>query len=82
MIHTLTPTCREMFKGWQLPPRRPALGVQMVGDMAYVLIPPSAPVPAIGRQVGPGRPVPGSALHPPTFLLVAAYIIGKVGCLH
>ena len=27
-----TTTNREMFKGWQLPPRRPALGIQMAGD--------------------------------------------------
>ncbi len=46
-----TTTHREMFKGWQLPPRRPALGVQMLGDVAYVLIPPNAPLPAVGRQV-------------------------------
>lgn len=44
-------TNRDMFKGWQLPPKRPALGVQMVGDAAYVLIPANAPVPAMGRQV-------------------------------
>jgi molecular chaperone DnaK (HSP70) len=46
-----TTTNREMFKGWQLPPRRPALGIQMHGDVAFVLIPGNAPVPAIGRQV-------------------------------
>jgi len=46
-----TTTHREMFKGWQLPPKRPALGVQMVGDVAYVLIPANAAVPAVGRQV-------------------------------
>eukprot|EP00798_Chlamydomonas_sp_ICE-L_P013343 gene13343-19184_t len=45
-----TTTNREMFKGWQLPPKRPALGIQMVGDVAYVLIPANAPVPAMGRQ--------------------------------
>lgn len=44
-------THREMFKGWQLPPKRPALGVQMVGDVAYVLIPANAAIPAVGRQV-------------------------------
>ena len=37
--------------GWQLPPKRPALGVQMIGDRAYVLIPANASVPAMGRQV-------------------------------
>jgi molecular chaperone DnaK (HSP70) len=45
-----TTTSKEMFQGWQLPPRRPALGVQVVGDQAYVLIPANAPVPAMGRQ--------------------------------
>ncbi len=46
-----TTTNREMFKGWQLPPRRPALGIQMMGDVAYVLIPANAPIPAVGRQI-------------------------------
>lgn len=45
-----TTTHREVFKGWQLPGKRPALGVQMVGDRAYVLIPANANLPAMGRQ--------------------------------
>ncbi|KAJ9520190.1 hypothetical protein QJQ45_030109 [Haematococcus lacustris] len=44
-------THREMFKGWQLPPQRPALGVQMLGDKVYTLIPANAPIPALGRQI-------------------------------
>lgn len=43
-------TTKEQFKGWQLPPSRPALGVQMVNDKAYILIPDNAPLPAMGRQ--------------------------------
>ena len=41
----------QEFKGWRLPPRRPALGVQMTGDRAFTLIPADAPLPAVGRQV-------------------------------
>ncbi|KAG2447656.1 hypothetical protein HYH02_007572 [Chlamydomonas schloesseri] len=44
-------TYKQEFKGWRLPPRRPALGVQMAGDRAYTLIPADAPLPAVGRQV-------------------------------
>jgi len=43
-------TSKEAFKGWQMPPKRPALGVQMINDKAYVLIPANAPLPAMGRQ--------------------------------
>lgn len=46
-----TTTNREMFQGWQLPPSRPALGVQMVGNLAYVLIPANADIPSCGKQV-------------------------------
>jgi len=43
-------TTQQAFQGWQLPARRPALGVQMINDKAYILIPANAPLPAMGRQ--------------------------------
>ncbi|GIL45143.1 hypothetical protein Vafri_2471 [Volvox africanus] len=39
------------YRGWKLPARRPALGVQMKGDRTYVLIPSQAPLPATGKQI-------------------------------
>ncbi|GFR51504.1 hypothetical protein Agub_g13919 [Astrephomene gubernaculifera] len=44
-------TYKQQFRGWRLPPRRPALGVQLRGDRAYTLIPAEAPLPAVGKQV-------------------------------
>ncbi|KAG2491097.1 hypothetical protein HYH03_010541 [Edaphochlamys debaryana] len=44
-------TYKHEYRGWKLPPRRPALGVQMVGDRTYTLIPADAPLPAQGKQV-------------------------------
>ena len=32
-----TTTNREMFQGWQLPPKRPGLGVQVNGGMVYLV---------------------------------------------
>ncbi len=42
---------KDEFKGWKLPARRPALGLQMVGDRTFILIRADAPLPATGRQV-------------------------------
>jgi hypothetical protein len=50
LAHKHLSLCFHM-QGWQLPPRRPALGVQMLGDQAYILIPANAPIPALGRQL-------------------------------
>ena len=40
-----------MFKGWELPKKRPSLGIAMVGDMQHVLIPSTLTVPCHGKQI-------------------------------
>ena len=42
---------QEMFKGWEMPKKRPSLGVAMVGDQQFVLIPASASTPCMAKQV-------------------------------
>ncbi|GIL93840.1 hypothetical protein Vretimale_205 [Volvox reticuliferus] len=44
-------TYSQDYRGWKLPARRPALGVQMQGDRTYVLIPTQAALPAAGKQL-------------------------------
>ncbi|KXZ41552.1 hypothetical protein GPECTOR_399g227 [Gonium pectorale] len=44
-------TYKQEFRGWRLPARRPALGVQLRGDRTYVLVPANAPLPASGKQI-------------------------------
>lgn len=46
-----TTTVQEAFKGWEMPKKRPSLGVAMVGDQQFVLIPASASVPCTAKQV-------------------------------
>lgn len=46
-----TTSNREFFKGWQLPSKRPPIGVEMLGDRSFVLIPAEAPLPAVGKQM-------------------------------
>ena len=47
-----------MFKGWQLPAKRASLGVAMVGDRQFCLIPSTLPIPCRAKQARPG-PFPG-----------------------
>ena len=44
-------TQREMFRGWELPKKRPALGVAMVGDQLFTLLPASLSSPCAAKQV-------------------------------
>ncbi|GLC33976.1 hypothetical protein PLESTB_000824500 [Pleodorina starrii] len=44
-------TYSQDYRGWKMPARRPALGVQMKGDRTYVLIPADAQLPAAGKQI-------------------------------
>ena len=46
-------TMQETFKGWEMPKKRPSLGVAMVGDQLFTLIPASATVPCMAKQVRP-----------------------------
>lgn len=46
-----TTTVQESFKGWQMPAKRPSLGVAMVGDQLFTLIPAAASVPCMAKQV-------------------------------
>ena len=41
-----------MFKGWQLPAKRASLGVAMVGDRQFCLIPSTLAIPCRAKQVG------------------------------
>ena len=50
-MHAGTTTNRDAFKGWELPKKRPSLGVAMVGDQYHVLIPSSMTAPCHGKQV-------------------------------
>ena len=40
-----------MFKGWQLPAKRQSLGVAMVGDRQFCLLPSTLPIPCRAKQV-------------------------------
>lgn len=40
-----------MFKGWELPKKRPTIGIAMVGDQQHVLIPSTLTVPCHGKQI-------------------------------
>ena len=40
-----------MFKGWQLPAKRASLGVAMVGDRQFCLIPSTLAIPCRAKQV-------------------------------
>jgi len=40
-----------MFKGWELPKKRPTVGIAMVGDQQHVLIPSTLTVPCHGKQI-------------------------------
>ncbi|KAK9864479.1 hypothetical protein WJX84_002506 [Apatococcus fuscideae] len=45
-----TTTNQDTFKGWALPARRPSLGIAMVGDQLYKLIPHSMATPCTAKQ--------------------------------
>eukprot|EP01025_Chloroclados_australasicus_P014675 TRINITY_DN16898_c2_g1_i1.p2 TRINITY_DN16898_c2_g1~~TRINITY_DN16898_c2_g1_i1.p2 ORF type:complete len:153 (-),score=12.66 TRINITY_DN16898_c2_g1_i1:221-631(-) len=44
-------TTKAMFKQWQLPPKRPTIGVEMYGDRNYIMIPSSVELPYTARQI-------------------------------
>ena len=46
-----TTTHQDAFQGWELPPRREALGIATIGDRLHALIPAQLPVPASTKQV-------------------------------
>ena len=46
-----TTTNKETFVGWQLPARRPPIGVEGVGDRMHVLLQAGAKLPITGHQV-------------------------------
>jgi len=48
---TGTTTNKDMFKGWELPKKRPTVGIAMVGDQQHVLIPSTLTVPCHGKQI-------------------------------
>lgn len=48
---TGTTTNKDMFKGWELPKKRPTIGIAMVGDQQHVLIPSTLTVPCHGKQI-------------------------------
>lgn len=45
-----TTTNQDTFKGWAMPARRPSLGIAMVGDQLYKLIPHSMATPCTAKQ--------------------------------
>jgi hypothetical protein len=42
---------RDAFKGWQLPPAFPGIGLEILGDRMYTLIPRGATLPFTGKHV-------------------------------
>lgn len=48
---TGTTTNKDMFRGWELPKKRPTVGIAMVGDQQHVLIPSTLTVPCHGKQI-------------------------------
>ena len=45
-----TTTNRDAFKGWQLPQRFPAIGLEILGDRMHQLVPPDAKLPFTGER--------------------------------
>ena len=46
-----TTTNQEAFRGWQLPPAFPGIGLELVGDRMHTLVPRGARLPYTGRHV-------------------------------
>jgi Hsp70 protein len=46
-----TTTSRDAFKGWQLPPAFPGIGLEILGDRMHVLVPANAKLPFAGKHV-------------------------------
>jgi molecular chaperone DnaK (HSP70) len=46
-----TTTNRDTFKGWQLPPKFPGIGLEIQGDQMYTLLPSGCNLPFIGKHV-------------------------------
>jgi Hsp70 protein len=46
-----TTTSRDMFRGWQLPPSFPGIGLELFGDRMHTLIPRGCKLPYTGRHV-------------------------------
>lgn len=56
-------TNQEYYRKWELPRKRPSVGIAMSGDMYCVMIPGSASLPATARQVGPMGGLQGLQFH-------------------
>lgn len=46
-----TTTNQDTFRGWQLPPAFPGIGLEIVGDRMHTLVPKGARLPYTGRHV-------------------------------
>ena len=46
-----TTTNRDTFKGWQLPPKFPGIGLEILGDRMHTLVPAGCSLPFRGKHV-------------------------------